>query len=84
VEGETMVRTIITRAMLIPVALFGLAGLVGGVWLLARPIEGVQTFDAFFLILACALLLSIVAVAWSLPYQEGRAANERDKGSPMA
>jgi hypothetical protein len=56
--------------MLIPVVLFGMAGLVGGVWLLARPIEGVPTFDAVFLIVACAVLLGIVAIAWSLPYQD--------------
>jgi hypothetical protein len=66
-EGETMGRTV-TRAMLIPVVLFGLAGLGGGVWLLARPIEGVSIFDGVFLIVACALLLSIVAIAWSLPH----------------
>jgi hypothetical protein len=68
-EGETMVRTIITRAMLIPVVLFGLAGLVGGVWLLAHPIEGISIFDGVFLIVACGLLLSIVVIAWSLPYE---------------
>jgi hypothetical protein len=55
--------------MLIPVGLFCLAGIVGGVWLLARPTEGVSTFDAVCVILASAGLLGIVAVAWSLPYQ---------------
>jgi hypothetical protein len=68
-EGETMVRTIITRAMLIPIALFGLVGLVGGVWLLARPIQGVSIFDGVFLALASAVLLGVVAIAWSTPYQ---------------
>ena len=63
-----MVRTI-TRAMLIPGALLGLVGIVGGVWLLTRPTQGVSTFDAVWAILAGAGLLGIVAIAWSLPYQ---------------
>jgi hypothetical protein len=53
--------------MLIPGALLGLMGAVGGVWLLARPYPGVSTFDAVCAILAGAGLLGIVAITWSLP-----------------